>query len=103
MHKVLDKDIIENEVLPHLSIAKWGFKTKSCLVEIVNCILYKLKKQVFDAVYYLEKIYLVKPLSCKTVSKCRPGSVYFQNLQDQVKTKTKIRQMRTSACFGLFI
>lgn len=43
MYKVLDKDIIENEILPHLSRAKRGFPTKSCLVEIVNSILYKLK------------------------------------------------------------
>ncbi len=39
MYKVLGKDIIENEILPHLSIAKRGFKTKSCLTEIINCIL----------------------------------------------------------------
>ena len=39
MYKVLGNDIIENEILPHLSIAKRGFKTKSCLTEIINCIL----------------------------------------------------------------
>lgn len=43
MYNVLSKDIIENEILPHLSCAKRGFKTKSCLCEIINCILYKLK------------------------------------------------------------
>ncbi|MFV0419690.1 MAG: transposase, partial [Dysgonomonas sp.] len=43
MYKVLSKDTIENEILPYLSTAKRGFKTKSCLIEIVNCILYKLK------------------------------------------------------------
>ena len=43
MYKVLSKDTIENEILPHLSTAKRGFKTKSCLTEIINCILYKLK------------------------------------------------------------
>jgi hypothetical protein len=38
MYKVLDKNTIENEILPHLSVAKRGFKTKSCLTEIVNAI-----------------------------------------------------------------
>ena len=43
MYQVLDKDTISLEILPHLSTAKRGFKTKSSLVEIVNAILYKLK------------------------------------------------------------
>jgi len=43
MYQVLDKDMINLEIIPHLSIAKRGFKTKSCLIEIVNAILYKLK------------------------------------------------------------
>jgi len=43
MHQVLDKYTIKNEILPHLSVAKRGFITKSSLVEIVNCILDKLK------------------------------------------------------------
>jgi len=43
MYQVLDKSTINLEIIPHLSVAKRGFKTKSCLAEIVNCILYKLK------------------------------------------------------------
>ena len=43
MYQVLDKSTINLEIIPHLSIAKRGFKTKSCLIEVVNCILYKLK------------------------------------------------------------
>jgi transposase len=43
MYQILDKDIIEKDILPHLSVAKRGFKTKSCLIEVVNSILYKLK------------------------------------------------------------
>jgi len=39
MYQVLDKDTIKEEILPHLSIAKRGFKTKSCLIEVVNSIL----------------------------------------------------------------
>lgn len=46
MNKVLSKDIIENEVIPHLSTTKRGFKTKNCLTEVINCILYKLKTGV---------------------------------------------------------
>lgn len=33
MYKVLARDTIEFEILPHLSIAKRGFKTKSCPIE----------------------------------------------------------------------
>ena len=54
MYKVLSKDIIENEILPHLSTAKRGFKTKSCLTEIINCILYKLKTGVHSIPQVLE-------------------------------------------------
>ena len=40
---MLDKDTIKNEILPHLSKAKRGYVTQSCLIEVVNAILYKLK------------------------------------------------------------
>lgn len=43
MYAVLDKDTIKNEILPHLSVAKRGFVSKSSLIEVVNAILYKLK------------------------------------------------------------
>lgn len=43
MYTVLDKDIIENEIVPMLSKAKRGYVTKSDITEIVNAILYKLK------------------------------------------------------------
>ena len=43
MCTVLDKDTIKNEILPHLSKAKRGYVTQSCLIEVVNAILYKLK------------------------------------------------------------
>ena len=46
MYYVLDKDIIESEIIPHLPTAKRGFTTKSSLSEIVNAILYKLKSGV---------------------------------------------------------
>ena len=41
MYRVLDKDTINMEILPHLSVAKRGYTTKNHLVEIVNAILYK--------------------------------------------------------------
>lgn len=43
MYKVLDEDIIKEEIIPHLSIGKRGFKITSKLEEVVNAILYKLK------------------------------------------------------------
>ena len=43
MYTVLDKDTIKNEILPHLSKAKRGYVTQSCLIEVINAILYKLK------------------------------------------------------------
>lgn len=46
MYQVLSKDTISMEILPHLSVAKRGYPTKSELVEIVNAILYKLKTGV---------------------------------------------------------
>ena len=46
MHEVLDKDTIKFEILPHLSVAKRGYATKSDLSEVIQCILYKLKRAV---------------------------------------------------------
>ena len=43
MDAVLDKVTIKSEILPYLSTAKRGFETKSCLIEIINPILYNLK------------------------------------------------------------
>ena len=43
MLAVLDKVTIKSEILPYLSTVKRGFETKSCLIEIINAILYKLK------------------------------------------------------------
>ena len=43
MYEVLDKDTIKSEILTYLSVAKSGYVTKSDLVEVIQCILYKLK------------------------------------------------------------
>ena len=67
MYKVLSKDTIENEIIPYLSVAKRGYKTKSCLIEIVNCILYKLKTGVQWALLPVESLFSEVVLSYKTV------------------------------------
>lgn len=67
MYKVLSKDIIENEILPHLSTAKRGFKTKSCLVEIINSILYKLKTGIQWYLLPVDSLFSDVVLSYKTV------------------------------------
>ena len=43
MYATLGKITKKSEILPCLSTAKRGYETKSCLIEIVNAILYKLK------------------------------------------------------------
>ena len=43
MYEVLDKDTIKSEILPHLSVAKRGYVSKSDLAEVIQCLLYKLK------------------------------------------------------------
>ena len=46
MYSVLDKDIIEMEIIPHIPKTKRGFPPTVPLVEIINAILYKLKTGV---------------------------------------------------------
>ena len=67
MYKVLCKDTIATEIIPHLSVAKRGFKTKSCLVEIVNSILYKLKTGIQWHMLPVRCLFSHTPLSYKTV------------------------------------
>lgn len=67
MYNVLDKDTIEMEILPYLSTAKRGYKTKSSLVEIVNSILYKLKTGVQWEYLPVEALFSEVVLSYKSV------------------------------------
>jgi len=67
MYQVLDKDTIKEEILPHLSIAKRGFKTKSCLIEVVNSILYKLKTGCQWHMLPVKSLFSGVVLSYKTV------------------------------------
>jgi transposase len=68
MYKILDKDIINSEILPHLSLGKRGFDITVDKIELVNAILYKLKtgcqwaflpvKQLFsDVILTWESVY----------------------------------------------
>lgn len=67
MYKVLDKDTIISEILPHLSIAKRGFVCKASIVEVVNCILYKLKTGIQWRLPPVTALFSDVVLSCKTV------------------------------------
>jgi len=46
MYKVLDKDTIEMEIVPHIPLSKREFAPTAPWYEIVNAILYKLKTGV---------------------------------------------------------
>ena len=63
MYAVLDKDTIKNEILPHLSKAKRGYVTQSCLIEVVNAILYKLKTGCQWALLPVKALFSGKVLS----------------------------------------
>ena len=67
MYIVLDKDTIISEILPHLSIAKRGFVCKANIVEVVNCILYKLKTGIQWRLLPVRALFSDVVLSCKTV------------------------------------
>ena len=43
MYEVLDKDTIILETLPHLSVAKRGYVSRSNLVAVIQPMPYKLK------------------------------------------------------------
>ena len=43
MYEVLNKDTMKYEILPHLSVEKRGCVSKGDLLEVILCILYKLK------------------------------------------------------------
>jgi transposase len=79
MYRILDKDTIKMEIIPHLSEAKRGFKTKSCLEENVNGILYKLKTGCQWHLLSVGSLFSEVVLSYKTVFEhfrkwCKDGS-----------------------------
>ena len=67
MYEVLDKDTIKSEILPFLSVAKRGYVTKSDLVEVIQCILYKLKTGCQWHMLPVSAIFTGRVLSYKSV------------------------------------
>ena len=67
MYEVLDKDTIKSEILPYLSVAKRGYVTKSDLVEVIQCILYKLKTGCQRHMLPVSAIFTGRVLSYKSV------------------------------------
>jgi hypothetical protein len=84
MYEVLSKDIIENEILPHLSTAKRGFKAKSYLIEISQSHIIQAQNGHSMAMLSVESQFSTTALSYKTVfghfrkwrenGACRAGS-----------------------------
>ncbi len=46
MYRILDKDTINIEILPHLSVAKRGYTIKNHLVEIVTGCLRRFYRSI---------------------------------------------------------
>ena len=67
MYEVLDKDTIKSEILPHLSVAKRGYVSKSDLVEVIQCILYKLKTGCQWHMFPVSSFFTGRVLHYKTV------------------------------------
>ena len=63
MYAVLDKDTIKNEILPCLSKTKRGYVTQSCLIDVINAILYKLKTGCQWALLPVESLFSGKVLT----------------------------------------
>lgn len=67
MYEVLDKDTIISEIIPYLSIAKRGYVCKANIVEVINCILYKLKTGIQWHLLPVTALFSDVILSYKTV------------------------------------
>ena len=67
MYKVLDKDIIEMEIVPHIPLPKRGFPPTAPLCEILNAILYKMKSGVQWDLLPVSALFSDKVLSWQSV------------------------------------
>lgn len=67
MYQVLSKDIIELEIIPHISISKKGPDISVPIVELVNCILYKLKTGIQWEFLPVDALFTRGALHSKTV------------------------------------
>ena len=67
MYEVLDKDTTKFEILPQLSVAKRGYVSKSDLLEVIQCILYKLKTGCQWHMLPVSSVFTRRVLHYKTV------------------------------------
>lgn len=67
MYSVLDKDMIELEIVPYLSTRKRGFSPTVPLAEIINAILYKLKTGVQWRLLPVKALFETQVLSWQSV------------------------------------
>ena len=67
MYLVLDKDIIEREIIPRIPIESKGSSPRVPLVEIINAILYKLKTGVQWEYLPVESLFSERPLHYKSI------------------------------------
>lgn len=67
MYTVLDKDMIQTEIIPLIPLGKRGFPPTAPLVEIVNAILYKLKTGVQWHQLPVKALFSEKVLSWQSV------------------------------------
>ena len=67
MYEVLDKDTIKFEILPHLSVEKRGYVSKSDLLEVILSILYKLKTGCQWHILPISSVFTGTVLHYKTV------------------------------------
>lgn len=79
MYQVLDKDTIEMEIIPYLPKNGRGPASRAATVEIVNCILYKLKTGMQWHLLPVEALFTGRALRYKTVfghyrKWCRKGA-----------------------------
>ena len=79
MYKVLDKDTIEMEIVPHIPLSKREFAPTAPWYEIVNAILYKLKTGVQWEYLPTTSLFSQKVLSWQSVYHhyrkwCRSGT-----------------------------
>ena len=64
---ILDKDTIQECIIPHLPVGKRGFKSKAPVCEIVNCTLYKLKTDIQWKFLPVNHLFSKEKLNYKTV------------------------------------
>lgn len=67
MYLILDKDMIENEIVAYLPLPRRGFPPTVPLAEIVNAILYKLKTGVHWCLLPVGSLFPGKALSWQSV------------------------------------